>query len=159
MRWLAGAPSSRSVTVIATATACDDEMQARIARHRADRPQGFGTVEAPLALGEALRQASATQNLLIVDCLTLWVCNVLMGDAPEAWPALKADLLSALSQAPGPVVLVSNEVGWGVVPMGAEVRHYVDELGRLHQDVAQRCGEITLMAAGQAWTKPVEVWS
>jgi adenosylcobinamide kinase/adenosylcobinamide-phosphate guanylyltransferase len=71
---------------------------------------------------------------------------------------LRADLLSALADIASPVLLVSNEIGWGVIPMGAEVRHFVDELGRLNQDVAQQCGHITLMAAGQPWTQPVQRW-
>lgn len=168
MRWLAQSPS-HSVTVVATATPSDAEMHERIARHRADRPASFDTLEAPLALGAALRGAADAQRLLIVDCLTLWLANVLMpalptqGEGGQAastdWFALKADLLDALRASPGPVLLVSNEIGLGVIPMGAEVRHFVDELGRLNQDVAQACGQITLMAAGQAFTREVEVWA
>ncbi|WP_290677646.1 bifunctional adenosylcobinamide kinase/adenosylcobinamide-phosphate guanylyltransferase [Aquabacterium sp.] len=168
MRWLAQSPL-HSVTVVATATPSDAEMHERIARHRADRPSGFETLEAPVELGSVLREAADAHRLLIVDCLTLWLANVLMpalpahGDGAGAlapgWPDLKADLLSALRAAPGPVLLVSNEIGLGVIPMGAEVRHFVDELGRLNQDVAQACRHITLMAAGQAFTREVEVWA
>lgn len=166
MRWLAQSPSHR-VTVVATATPSDAEMHERIARHRADRPDGFETLEAPVELGRAMREAADAHRLLIVDCLTLWLANVLMpalpvhgGDGATApgWPTLKADLLAALRASPGPVLLVSNEIGLGVIPMGAEVRHFVDELGRLNQDVAQACGHITLMAAGQAFTREVELW-
>lgn len=168
MRWLAQSPLY-SVSVIATATASDEEMHQRIARHRADRPAGFATLEAPVQLGAALREAGDANRLLIVDCLTLWLANVLMpwvpghgaggAESQHDWPALKADLMAALRAAPGPVLLVSNEIGLGVIPMGAEVRHFVDELGRLNQDVAQACGLITLMAAGQAFTREVEIWS
>jgi adenosylcobinamide kinase/adenosylcobinamide-phosphate guanylyltransferase len=167
MRWLAQSPL-HSVTVVATATASDVEMHERIARHRADRPSGFETLEAPVELGAALREAARAHRMLIVDCLTLWLANVLMPALPDhgggveaapSWPVLKADLLAALRASPGPVLLVSNEIGLGVIPMGSDVRHFVDELGRLNQDVAQACGHITLMAAGQAFTREVEVWS
>ena len=115
----------------------------------------------------ALRQASSSECLVVVDCLTLWLTNVLMpvahGDEARGrsrpWPQLRADLMQALPTVPGPVVLVSNEVGWGVIPMGREVRDFVDELGRLNQDVAQCCDHVTLMAAGQPWTRAVERWA
>jgi adenosylcobinamide kinase/adenosylcobinamide-phosphate guanylyltransferase len=77
-------------------------------------------------------------------------------DALQAsWPALKADLLSALKEVQSPVLLVSNEIGLGVIPMGPGVRHFVDEMGWLNQEVAQRCANLTLMVAGQPWTQPV----
>ncbi|RZL08743.1 MAG: bifunctional adenosylcobinamide kinase/adenosylcobinamide-phosphate guanylyltransferase [Rubrivivax sp.] len=166
--WLSQA-AGRAVTVLATAMACDDEMRDRIERHRQDRPAGFGTLEEPYELGRALAEVSSPDRLVVVDCLTLWLTNVLMpatGEegghsqahevSPRAWSDVRASLLSTLAVLPGPVVLVSNEIGWGVVPLGAQVRHVVDELGRLNQDVAQACGQITLMVAGQAWTRPVE---
>jgi adenosylcobinamide kinase/adenosylcobinamide-phosphate guanylyltransferase len=164
--WLNGA-EGREVAVLATALPSDGEMQARIERHRQDRPVGFITVEESHELGRALHQASVPQRLVVVDCLTLWLTNVLMpavhgdgGHAPcKAWEVLRSELLSVLPSLPGPVVLVSNEIGWGVIPMGAEVRQFVDELGRLNQDVAQCCGHITLMAAGQSWTRAVEHWA
>lgn len=173
LRWLAQS-DAHSVTVLATAVASDEEMRERIARHRADRPQGFDTVEAPVHLGAALRAASAPGRLLIVDCLTLWLVNALMpmhvqnhdpspvsvATAQAVWSDLRMELLSALNEElASPVLLVSNEIGCGVIPMGAEVRHFVDELGRLNQDVAQSCAQITLMAAGQAFTRDVEVWT
>ena len=157
-RWLAGA-ADHSVVVVATAVAGDDEMRARIERHQQDRPAGFGTVESPLRLAQALRDAAAPGRLLLVDCLTLWLTNWLMpidGQADEAaWQAERQDVLDALAGLPSPVVFVSNEVGWGVVPLGAGMRQYVDELGSLNQAVARRCGHLTLMVAGQAWTRAV----
>ncbi|MCE4537901.1 bifunctional adenosylcobinamide kinase/adenosylcobinamide-phosphate guanylyltransferase [Pelomonas sp. P7] len=151
------------VVVVATALAADEEMRERIARHRAMRPAGFETVEAPLALAATLRQADDAGTLLVVDCLTLWLVNWLMpaagpvGPVDEAgWAAERAALLELLPRLASPVVFVSNEVGWGVSPLGREARHYVDELGRLNQDVARRCATLTLMVAGQAWTRPVE---
>ena len=158
LRW-ARTPGHR-VTVVATAEAHDDEMRERIARHRADRPAGFDTVEAPLRLCEALRAAASPQRLLVVDCLTLWLTNWLMpmAGAPrlDDWRAECAGLRRLLPTLASPVIFVSNEVGWGVMPMGREVRAYVDELGRLNQQVARQCGELTLMVAGQPWTRPVE---
>ena len=153
----------REVVVLATALASDAEMQSRIERHRLDRPAFFATMEVPLALGETVRQLAAPHRLLLIDCLTLWLTNVCMphgGQASSAaWLGLKAELLSSLDHARAlgsSVVLISNEVGWGVVPMGREVREFVDELGRLNQEVALACDTLTLMVAGQAWSRPVE---
>jgi len=157
LRWQAG---GGRIAVVATALAADDEMRARIAHHRAARPAGFETIEAPLALSVALQKADDAKTLVVVDCLTLWLVNWLMpmsGKPDEAgWLAERAALLALLPRLASPVVFVSNEVGWGVSPLGREARHYVDELGRLNQDIARRCGRLTLMVAGQAWTRPVE---
>ena len=161
-RWLmqpalAGQP--REVVVVATAVAWDDEMRARIARHQAERPAGMRTVEEPRALTAVLQREAAPHRLLLVDCLTLWLTNWLMpaegpGDVP-AWRAERDALWAALPQLAGPVVAVSNEVGWGVVPLGREVRQFVDELGWLNQGFAARCSDLTLMVAGQPWHRPV----
>ncbi|PTT91826.1 adenosylcobinamide-phosphate guanylyltransferase, partial [Pelomonas sp. HMWF004] len=135
LRWQA---RGGRVAVIATALAGDDEMRARIAHHRATRPAGFETIEAPLALCAALQRADNPARLLVVDCLTLWLTNWLMpaNGAPDAagWQAERAALLALLPRLASPVVFVSNEVGWGVSPLGREVREFVDELGRLNQD-------------------------
>lgn len=158
--WLAGA-EGRSVAVVATALASDEEMRQRIERHRRERPEGFVTLEAPVHLGQALRCAAAPGRLLIVDCLTLWLAQCLAphvtADAVRSdWIELKADLLAALAGLDGPVLLISNEIGMGVIPMGPEVRRFVDELGWLHQDVVRHCALITLMVAGQPFTRDVE---
>jgi len=159
-QWLAQSADHRAV-LIATAQPWDDEMRQRIARHQTDRAArvpGMQTVEEPLALAEAIQAHSTAQTLVVVDCLTLWLTNLLMpADAayceenrPPApvEPAQKAPLLIAIAQAAGPVVLVGNEIGLGVIPMGREVRAFVDALGRLNQDVAAACQRVTLMAAG-----------
>ena len=167
--WLQRSPQ-HGVTVVATAMASDDEMRERIARHRLDRPAEFDAIEAPLDLAAAVRGASELgdpHRLVVIDCLTLWVTNVLMPmHAPadtalllDDWTQRRLALLAALREREGPVVLVSNEIGMGVIPLGAEVRRVVDELGRLHQDVAQCCGHITLMAAGQPFTQQVQRWA
>ena len=156
--WLSGAGNHRAV-LIATAQAGDEEMNARIARHQADRAlrvPGLHTAEVPLHLAEAITQHSQPNTLVLVDCLTLWLTNLLM-PAPNLelnslleheWQARAASLLIAVKTAPGPVVLVGNEIGMGVIPMGAKVRAFVDALGRLNQDVAACCARVTLMAAG-----------
>lgn len=161
--WLAVDPAHRAV-LIATAQPWDDEMRSRIARHQADRAErlpGMLTVEEPLRLAQAISEHSRADTLVVVDCLTLWLTNCLMpADAAkteflkrkEAGPPVEiaqtAPLLIAIAQAPGPLVLVGNEIGLGVIPMGAPVRAFVDALGKLNQDVAAVCQRVTLMAAG-----------
>ena len=159
-RWLADAPGHRAV-MIATGQAWDDEMRERIARHQADRAQRvprMATVEEPLALAEALRRHSNPHTLIVVDCLTLWLTNLMMPADPaqalqeSAVIAAGDALCAAIAAAPGPVVVVGNEIGLGVIPMGREVRAFVDALGRLNQQVAATCQRVTLMAAGLALT-------
>jgi adenosylcobinamide kinase / adenosylcobinamide-phosphate guanylyltransferase len=157
--WLAASGEHQAV-LIATAQPCDEEMHERIARHQADRAErvpGMRTVEEPHALAAALRQHSTPATLVVVDCLTLWLTNCLMpmteidesNMAPAQFLSARvAILLEAISGAPGPVVVVGNEIGLGVIPMGSEVRAFVDALGRLNQDVAKTCERVTLMAAG-----------
>ncbi len=151
-QWLDAAPAHRAV-LIATAQPWDEEMRARIAQHqrdRAERVPGMATVEAPLALPQALLEHAAPDTLVVVDCLTLWLTNLLMpAEGPPADPlAPTAALLSAIEAARGPVVLVGNEIGLGVIPLGRETRAFVDQLGRLNQAAAGACERVTLMAAG-----------
>ena len=147
------------VVYIATATAGDAEMTARIAHHRARRPAAWRTVEAPLDLAGALQQHAAANVCVLVDCLTLWLSNLLFdGGAhyPDHGPvdpgrefAQRRDaMLKVLPQLPGEIVLVSNETGWGVTPMGVVSRFFVDEAGRLNQGVAQLAGQVRLIVAG-----------
>jgi adenosylcobinamide kinase/adenosylcobinamide-phosphate guanylyltransferase len=154
--WLA-LPRHEAV-LLATATPGDDEMRERIARHQADRAvrvPALQSEEVPRELADALRRHSAPRRLLVVDCLTLWLTNLLM---PMSGPAVSAEgltahvegLCAALRAAPGPVVCVSNEIGLGLSPLTREARRFVDELGRLHQAVAACCGDVTLMVAGIA---------
>jgi adenosylcobinamide kinase/adenosylcobinamide-phosphate guanylyltransferase len=154
--WLAAAPVHRAV-MIATGQACDEEMRERIARHQSDRAArvpGMVTVEEPRALADALRRHSDPQTLVMVDCLTLWLTNLMMPmNPPQAHPeadvrAAEEALCDAIAAATGPVVLVGNEIGLGVIPMGHEVRAFVDALGRLNQRVAAACQRVTLMVAG-----------
>jgi len=156
--WLAAGARARRAVLIATAQAYDDEMQERIVRHQADRAErvpGMRTIEEPIELARAIVTQSTPETLVVVDCLTMWLTNLLMPMSSEdARPVTRtpathiAMLLVALRDAPGPVVLVGNEIGLGVIPMGRETRAFVDALGRLNQDVAAACGRVTLMAAG-----------
>ncbi|MFT4242060.1 MAG: bifunctional adenosylcobinamide kinase/adenosylcobinamide-phosphate guanylyltransferase [Acidovorax sp.] len=154
--WLAQSPAHRAL-LIATGEPHDDEMRARIARHqreRAERVPGLATVEEPRDLAAAITRHGAEHTLIVVDCLTLWLTNLLMPkyepNRPPVldWQAHAAIVLRAIQQSPGPVVLVGNEIGLGVIPMGREVRAFVDALGALNQQAAQVCERVTLMAAG-----------
>ena len=156
--WLAQSPQYRAV-LIATAQAGDDEMRERIARHqqdRAERVPALLTIEEPLALAEAIKQHGNRHTLVLVDCLTLWLTNYLFpsldfkSNRPlaKAVPAQADTILIAIKNSVGPVIVVSNEIGLGVIPIGRPTREFVDTLGRLNQDVAQVCGRVTFMAAG-----------
>ncbi|TFW27378.1 bifunctional adenosylcobinamide kinase/adenosylcobinamide-phosphate guanylyltransferase [Duganella callida] len=153
------ADSGKEVVYIATATAGDNEMAARIAHHRAGRPAEWTTVEEPLALGNQLLRWSSPDRVIMVDCLTLWLSNLLFSggaDYPEVGeitlPALfheQQDMLaSALTKCASDIVMVSNEVGLGIMPMGAVSRCFLDEQGRLNQAVASICDRVVFVAAG-----------
>lgn len=145
-RWaLAAAEGSGLAPVmVATAEAGDAEMAERIARHRAERDARWRKVEAPLDLAGALA-ALGPGDGAVVDCLTLWLSNLMHAGADLA---AAADLLEAALHAPGALWLVSNEVGWGVVPDNALARRFRDEAGRLHQRLATRADGVVLVAAG-----------
>jgi adenosylcobinamide kinase / adenosylcobinamide-phosphate guanylyltransferase len=163
--WLAQSPSHRAV-YIATAQAWDEEMRARIDRHRRDRGRhvpGMETVEEPRELAQAIGQHSRADTLIVVDCLTLWLTAQLMPavNGPTEKEARSPDLrdkaataahgrviAAALRACAGPIVLISNEIGLGVVPMGREARAFVDALGSLNQQAAAACERVTLMSAG-----------
>jgi adenosylcobinamide kinase / adenosylcobinamide-phosphate guanylyltransferase len=161
--WLAASPQHRAV-LVASAQAGDDEMRKRIARHQQDRAlrvPAMACVEAPHDLAGAVAAHTAPDTLVVVDCLTLWLTQQLMppaglsgADSESNWHkvpvnrSLFAIISGAIESAKGPVVLVSNEIGLGVIPMGAEVRAFVDALGALNQHAAAVCERVTLMAAG-----------
>lgn len=140
--------SGCAVTYIATAQARDGEMVERIAHHRARRPADWLCVEEPLALADTLRRHARADRCLLVDCLTLWLSNLLGAADAECFERERDDLLGTLPQLPGEIVLVSNEVGMGVVPLGELSRRFVDEAGRLHQALAQVCDRVIFVAAG-----------
>ncbi|QLQ33344.1 MAG: bifunctional adenosylcobinamide kinase/adenosylcobinamide-phosphate guanylyltransferase [Candidatus Thiothrix singaporensis] len=152
--------SGREVVYIATAEAQDGEMQARIAHHRASRPAYWRTVEEPLALAAALQQHAAANRLLLVDCLTLWLTNLLGVDAGQRLHTETQALLTTLPSLPGDVLLVSNETGLGVVPLGELTRRYVDAAGRLHQQLAAQLDAVVFMVAGLPLTlKGTPTWN
>ena len=152
--------ASHRVVFLATAQAGDTEMAARILRHRQDRARLFpasATVEVTVHLAQAIRRHRDAQTLLVIDCLTLWLTGLLMpvcqsgtvAAAVEQAELEITDLLAALQEAPHcPLLLVSNEIGFGVVPMGVETRSFVDRLGVLNQQVAALVDHVTLMVAG-----------
>lgn len=144
--------SGLDVAYIATGEAGDGEMQARIERHRQRRPADWTTVEEPIRLAAAIRRHAADSRCLLVDCLTLWLSNVLFdrqGNLQEAlFAAERADLLAVLAERPGRILMVSNEVGSGVVAADPLTRRFVDEAGFLHQDLAGLSDRVVLVTAG-----------
>ena len=139
--------SGRAVTVVATARAGDAEMAARIARHRAERPAHWRTVEEPRALADALAGLDRADGLVLVDCLTLWLLNLLEA-GEEVFRRERVALLARLPGLAGEVVLVANEVGLGVVPLGELSRRFVDEAGWLNQALARQADRVVFVAAG-----------
>ena len=131
---------------IATGRAFDDEMRDRIARHRDDRGGGWETHEEPLALAETILAVARPDRAVLVDCLTLWVTNLMLEerDMGEAF----AGLAKAIEAAPGHIVFVSNEVGLGIVPDNRMARAFRDHAGRLHQQVAAIVPQVYFIAAG-----------
>lgn len=142
--------SGLAVTYLATATPDDGEMAQRIAAHRAERPPHWGLREVPLALAAAMLKESRRETCVVVDCLTLWMSN-LMATTTARREREERAFLEALSGLESRVILVSNEVGLGVVPANALARRYADALGRLNQAVAVRSNRITMMVAGIPW--------
>ena len=131
---------------VATAEAFDDEMRQRIAHHRADRDARWRTIEAPRDLPAAIEALSGGEAVVLVDCLTLWVSNLLLADADVARAG--QDLCDAIARFSGTLILVANEVGLGIVPDNALARRFRDAAGRLNQDVAAAADEVVLLTAG-----------
>lgn len=132
---------------IATAEAGDQEMTARIAHHQQQRGSNWQLIEEPLELaGKIIAiDQNETQASILIDCLTLWLSNCLHA---ECWPEAKAELIEAIEHCRHPITMVSNEVGNGIVPMHELSRRFVDEAGRLHQELASICSSVTLLVAG-----------
>ena len=147
--------SGRAVIFVATAQASDDEMQARILRHRNERPSGWQTVESSAQLAQTLSRADDRKAFIVVDCLTLWLSNVLCNASagvPQfkeaAWQEELSALCNVLPALQADIVLVSNEVGWDIVPENPVARRFRDEQGRLNQRLATLCETVTLVVAG-----------
>lgn len=134
---------------IATCLPRDDEMAQRVARHQKERGQHWTTIEEPLYLAEVISEHSPNADVILIDCLTLWVSNFLMKTADEKkWEEIVSRLIDALKKASCPLVVVSNEVGTGIVPENKLARQYRDIIGRVNQAVAKTAGKVVWMVAG-----------
>ena len=142
------AESGCAVTYIATSQPLDGEMNERVRHHRERRPGYWALIEEPIELARVLRDNARADACLLVDCLTLWLTNLLMLEDPQRLNAERDALLECLADLPGNIVFVSNETGMGVVPLGELTRRYVDEAGWLHQALAERCQRVVLTVAG-----------
>jgi adenosylcobinamide kinase/adenosylcobinamide-phosphate guanylyltransferase len=140
------------VTYIATAQVWDEEMAARVRHHQERRPVHWNMVEEPFHLAAALQEHARSGHCVVVDCLTLWLAQWICPDCkpPQggSWEAERAALLALLPTLPGKVILVSNEVGMGIVPLGEINRRFQDEQGRLNQALAAVCENVAFVAAG-----------
>ncbi|MBX9893969.1 MAG: bifunctional adenosylcobinamide kinase/adenosylcobinamide-phosphate guanylyltransferase [Nitrosomonas sp.] len=143
------ADSGFPVTYIATAAAGDDEMRERITRHRQHRPAHWQVIEEPLKLAAMLnRYAGYSSQCLLVDCLTLWLTNLLVHDDQSLLASERKALFDILPHVTGKLILVSNETNMGITPLGELSRRYCDEAGLLHQDLAAICDQVILTVAG-----------
>lgn len=150
LRGTLGGEKPKKAIYIATAQALDEEMSDRIAHHKAGREAqevDWLTIESPMALAETLIEQSDENSLILVDCLSLWLTNELLAE-PSHWSESKSAFLACLPKLKGELVLVSNEVGMGIVPMGEINRRFVDESGWLHQAIAQVAERVVLVTAG-----------
>ena len=146
---LAGIPRHARVAFVATALAGDGDMAARIARHRAERPRGWLTIEEPFELVPRLSSLAREADYVVVDCVTVWVANLLLRGDPDVAIHAAADELAVLvGRGIFDSTLVSNEVGAGVVPPTADGVHFRDLLGFANQRLAAACDRVTLMVAG-----------
>jgi adenosylcobinamide kinase/adenosylcobinamide-phosphate guanylyltransferase len=140
--------SGRPVTYVATATASDEEMQVRIAAHRQRRPADWALIEEPLALPAVLESTCTAAQCVLVECLTLWLANLLWADEPGRLEAELAALDALLPRLPGQVIFVGNEVNMGVIPVNDLARRYGDLAGSLHQRIAAQAQQVVLTVAG-----------
>jgi len=144
--------SGLPVIYIATAEAGDAEMQGRIEKHRQDRPQHWQTVEEPIKLADVIQQYSSSNSCLLIDCLTLWLTNILFDKQGNEQQSLFGQeskaLFKALGVFSGQLVMVSNEVGLGIVPIEKMTRRFVDEVGLLHQQIVSYSDKVVLVTAG-----------
>ncbi|MCK4842979.1 MAG: bifunctional adenosylcobinamide kinase/adenosylcobinamide-phosphate guanylyltransferase [Methylococcales bacterium] len=144
--------SGKRVVYLATAEAGDAEMQIRIKRHQRDRPQHWRTIEEPIKLAEVIQQYNKTNSCVLVDCLTLWLTNIMFDKQSELQLSLfekeTQALFTALTDFSGYIILVTNEVGLGVVAMDKMTRRFVDEAGLLHQKIATLSDKVVMVSAG-----------
>ena len=144
--------SGHDVIYIATSQPLDGEMNQRVIAHRQRRPEQWGLIEEPIELARVLRENAGENRCLLVDCLTLWLTNLLMLEDAQRLNQERDALLEGLAGLPGEIIFVSNETGMGVVPLGELTRRYVDEAGWLHQALAEQCQRVVLTVAGLPMT-------
>ena len=137
-----------AVTYVATAQALDPEMQSRIAHHQNQRPAHWSLIEEPLFLANALKKIDQPNQIILVDCLTLWLTNLLLLEDQNVQKVECEQLLKVLPTLESEIILVSNETGLGVVPLGEISRRFVDESGRLHQALGQIADKVVFCVAG-----------
>lgn len=137
-----------AVTYVATAQALDPEMQNRIVHHQNQRPAHWSLIEEPLFLAKTLQRIDRPNQIILVDCLTLWLTNLLMLEDQSVQQFECEQLLKVLPTLQSEIILVSNETGLGVVPLGEISRHFVDEAGRLHQALGQIAEKVVFCVAG-----------
>ena len=137
-----------SVCLIATAQALDESMAKRIEKHKQQRPENWLIIEEPLNLAKAVIEAEKTTKIILVDCLTLWLTNLLMLEEEDKLVNAIADFLDAVSKCEVELVIVSNETNMGIMPLGSLTRDYCDKAGSLHQALAEVCDQVTLVVAG-----------
>jgi len=140
--------ADEQITVIVTGQALDQAMAERIARHQQQRPSGWHVIEAPLALPETILAAQKQAGIIMVDCLTLWLTNLLMQDDVAKLNAALDQLIDVVTSCQADLVLVSNETNMGIMPLGQLTRDYCDQIGILHQRLAAICSEVVLVVAG-----------
>ena len=140
--------STLPVIYIATSQPLDGEMNERVRHHRERRPPHWALIEESIELARVLRENARVDTCLLVDCLTLWLTNLLMLENPQRLTEERDALLQCLGELPGEILFVSNETGMGVVPLGELTRRFVDEAGWLHQALAERCQRVVLTVAG-----------
>lgn len=140
--------SASSICLLATAQALDEEMAARIERHKADRPDHWCVIEEPLELAKVLEERAGEDIVLVVDCLTLWVTNLLMLEDKTRVQLELDRFVEAVSLTNVELILVSNETNMGIMPLGDLSRKYCDVAGLLHQSLASLCDQVDLVVAG-----------
>ena len=140
--------TNKNLIYVATATAQDEEMSGRIAQHQQRRPEHWQLIEEPIHLADVLTMHNQPEKLLLIECLTLWLSNLLGQKDPAVFAQEKQKFIQQIQQSCADIILVSNETGLGVVPMGELSRRYVDEAGWLHQELAQISDRVTLVIAG-----------
>lgn len=140
--------SDKKVIYVATSTANDEEMQARVKKHKQYRPKEWLTIEEPIKLADTLKTHAQEQNCILVDCLTLWLTNLLTSENEVQLEKEINALLDALPALPGDIIFVSNETGLGIIPLGELTRQFCDQAGLLHQHIAQQCDRVIFTVAG-----------